>query len=118
MQGFLQGVSDYERTHNLPFQLLNGVSFHYYPFRMHAAGRDNYPERSDRSGIRMVPGLRQLIRQTFGEDLPVAITEVNTNAGKVPLPQNLSALWWAETLGKLMDNQARLCCLFLHRRRG
>ena len=60
----------------------------------------------------LVPGLRQLIRQTFGEDLPVAITEVNTNSGTVPLPQNLSALWWAETLGKLMNNQAEYVAFF------
>ena len=111
MQGFLQGVSDYERTHNLPYQLLNGVSFHYYPFRDDE--RDlttilNDPTQWDT----IVPGLRQLIRQTFGEDLPVAITEINTNSGKVPLPQNLSALWWAETLGKLMDNQVDYVTFF------
>jgi hypothetical protein len=73
MQGFLQGVSEYERTHYLPFQLLNGVSFHYYPFR--DGEHDvktilNDPTRWDT----IVPGLRQQIRQTFGEDLPIAIT--------------------------------------------
>lgn len=111
MQGFLQGVSDYERTHNLPFQLLNGVSFHYYPFGDHERNLTtilNDPTQWDS----IVPGLRQLIRQTFGEDLPVAITEINTNSGKVPLPQNLSALWWAETLGKLMENQVDYVAFF------
>jgi Glycoside hydrolase family 44 len=111
MQGFLQGVSEYERTHNLPFQLLNGVSFHYYPFRDDERGVTvmlNDPTQ----WATILPGLRQLIRQTFGEDLPVAITEINTNAGKVPLPQNLSALWWAETLGELMDNQVDYVTFF------
>ena len=111
MQGFLQGVSDYERTHNLPFQLLNGVSFHYYPFSDDEQDLTtilNDPTQWDT----IVPGLRQLIRQTFGEDLPVAITEINTNSGTVPLPQNLSALWWAETLGQLMDNQVDYVTFF------
>ena len=111
MQGFLQGVSDYERTHNLPFQLLNGVSFHYYPFKDGEQDLTtilNDPTQWDT----ILPGLRQLIRQTFGHDLPVAITEINTNSGTVPLPQNLSALWWAETLGQLMDNQVDYVTFF------
>jgi hypothetical protein len=111
MQGFLQGVSDYERTHNLPFQLLNGVSFHYYPF---SNGEQDLTTilNDPRQWDAIVPGLRQLIRQTFGEDLPIAITEINTNSGDVPLPQNLSALWWAETLGQLMDNQVNYVMFF------
>lgn len=111
MQSFLQGVSDYERTHNLPFHLLDGVSFHYYPFtdgQQDVTTILNDPPQWDT----IVPGLRQLIRQTFGEDRPLAITEINTNAGKIPLPQNLSALWWAETLGKLMDNQIEYVAFF------
>jgi hypothetical protein len=111
MQGFLQGVSDYERTHNLPFQLLNGVSFHYYPFR--DGEKDLTTILNDpRQWDTIVPGLRQQIRQTFGEDLPIALTEINTNSGKVPLPQYLSALWWAETLGELMDNQVDYVTFF------
>ena len=38
MEGFLDGVGAYQRIHNLPFQLLNGVSFHLYPFE---DGQDN-----------------------------------------------------------------------------
>jgi len=111
MPGFLKGISDYERTHSLPFHLLDGVSFHYYPFKDGQQDVNailNNPPQWDT----LVSGLRQLIRQTFGEDLPVAVTEVNTNPGTVPLPQNLSALWWAETLGKLMNNQAEYVAFF------
>ena len=111
MQGFLQGVGDYERTHNLPFHLLDGVSFHYYPFndgQPDVTTTLNDPAQWDT----LVPGLRQLIRQTLGEDRPLAITEINTNAVGVALPQNLSALWWAETLGKLMDNQVEYVAFF------
>ncbi len=111
MQSFLQGVGDYERTHHLPFHLLDGVSFHYYPFKDGQQDLNailNDPAQWDT----LVPGLRQLIRQAFGGDRPIAITEVNTNAGKVPLPQNLAALWWAETLGKLMSNQVEYVAFF------
>src|SRR5258708_13802538 len=111
MQGFLQGVSDYERSHNLTFEVINGGAFHYYPCRDDERDLTTIlhdPTQWDT----IVPGLRQLIRQTFGEDLPVASTEINTKSGKVPLPQNLSALWWAETLGKLMDNQVDYVTFF------
>ena len=111
MQGFLQGVGGYERTHNLPFHLLDGISFHYYPFndgQPDVTTTLNDPQQWDT----VVPELRQLIRQTFGEDRPLAITEINTNAVGVALPQNLSALWWAETLGKLMDNQVEYVAFF------
>jgi Glycoside hydrolase family 44 len=111
MQGFLKGISDYERIHSLSFHLLDGVSFHYYPFKDEQPDVNailNNPQQWDT----LMPGLRQLIRQNFGEDLPVAITEVNANSGTAPLPQNLSALWWAETLGKLMNNQAEYVAFF------
>lgn len=111
MQDFLTGIGDYEHTHSLPFQLLDGVSFHYYPFQNGQPDVNTMlsdPPQWDT----LVPGLRQLIRQTIGEDLPIAITEVNTNPGTVPLPQNLAALWWAETLGKLMNNQADYVAFF------
>src|SRR5438067_8999411 len=32
MEGFLKGVADYEKTHKLPFHLLDGIAFHHYPF--------------------------------------------------------------------------------------
>jgi hypothetical protein len=111
MQGFLKGVGDYERTHNLPFHLLDGVSFHYYPFnnaQIDATSVLKNPAQWET----LLSGLRQLILQTMGHTLPVAITEINTNAGTVSLPQNLAALWWAETLGQLMNSQADYITFF------
>jgi len=111
MQGFLQGISDYEHTHNLPFHLLDGVSFHYYPLKDGEQDVNTILSNPPQWDT-IIPGLHQLIRQTLGEDLPVAITEINTNSGTVPLPQNLSALWWAETLGQLMNNQVEYVAFF------
>lgn len=111
MQGFLNSIGEYQRTHNLPFQLLNGVSFHRYPFN---AGQNNVNTLlSDTARWNTVlASLRQLIRLSFGKDLPIAITEINTNPGKGAPPQNLAALWWAETLGQLMSNQVDYVAFF------
>jgi hypothetical protein len=111
MQGFLTGVSAYERTHSLPFQLLNGVSFHLYPFGEFQSSTNALLGNSQMWST-LIPALRQLVRQTMGEDLPVAVTEINTNSGNADPSQNLAALWWAETLGALMSNQVEYVAFF------
>jgi hypothetical protein len=111
MQGFLTGIGSYERTHNLPFQLLNGVSFHLYPFGESPSSTSALLS-SSQVWTTLIPALRQVIRQTLGEDLPVAVTEINTNSGRVEPSQNLASLWWAETLGSLMSNQVEYVAFF------
>ncbi len=59
-----------------------------------------------------LPTLRQFIVNQFGTDLPIAITEINTNSGKGIPAQNLAAAWWAETLGELMSNQVQYVTFF------
>lgn len=111
MEGFLNEVGVYERTHHLPFQLLNGVSFHLYPFR-DGQGNAQTILRNPQTWNTLVPSLHQLVLQTIGEHLPIAVTEINTNPGDRPPPQNLAALWWAETLGALMSNQVEYAAFF------
>jgi Glycoside hydrolase family 44 len=111
MKGFLNGIGAYQRTHNLPFQLLNGVSFHRYPFNGAQSDVNSLLSNATEWNT-IVPSLRQLVRQTLGEDLPVAVTEINSNAGNGTPPQNLAALWWAETLGQLMNNQVEYVAFF------
>jgi hypothetical protein len=111
MADFLHDIGIYERTHNLPFDLLNGISFHFYPFgnrQSSASALVNNPQEWSS----LLPSLHQLIQQNLGEDLPVAVTEINTNSGTVVPPQNLAALWWAETLGELMRNQVEYVAFF------
>lgn len=111
MEGFLRGVGAYERTHPLPFRLLNGVSFHFYPF---GQGQQSVETllNNPRVWDTLVPALRQRILENLGENLPIAVTEINTNARSVPPPQNLAALWWAETLGALMNNHVEYVAFF------
>ena len=111
MSEFLSEISTYERTHPLPFHLLDGVSFHYYPFgdtQENASALLNNPTQWNT----LLPPLRQFIRQQFGEDLPIGITEINTNSGKVIPSQELAAVWWADTLGMLMSNQVEYVAFF------
>ena len=111
MEDFLRGIATYERTHNLPFHILDGVSFHRYPFGTtgeHADALLSNPAQWQST----LPALRQFIRDQFSTNLPIAITEINSNAGKGIPTQNLAAAWWAETLGELMNNQVEYVAFF------
>jgi hypothetical protein len=111
MEEFLREISAYEQSHALPFHLLDGVSFHYYPFGNTQVNTNTLLQNPDQWDT-ILPSLHQFIRQQFGGDLPIAITEINTNPGKIVPPQNLAAIWWADTLGKLMSNQVQYVAFF------
>jgi hypothetical protein len=114
MEGFLKGVADYEKAHpELPYHLLDGVSFHSYQFQ-DAQTSPSLLMSSSEEWNYLLPQLHQLIRQIMtpavgkdNADLPIAITEINSNpsAGLSPTTGQ-AALWWADTLGTLMNNQA------------
>ena len=112
METFLQTVSRYEQSHpNVKYHLLDGVSFHRYPLD-DASQATNLLLNSTGEWNDLISSLRQSIRQNFGRDLPVAVTEVNTNPkGDVP-PPDYAALWWADTLGKLMNQQVEYAAFF------
>ena len=105
MEGFLKGVGEYEQAHHVV--LLDGVSFHRFQFVgatqtpylfLSSTGEWNY----------LLPALHQMISQNLHRDLPVAITEINTNTTtqQQQLPtRGLAALWWADTLATLMNQQ-------------
>jgi hypothetical protein len=112
MAGFLQGVSTYERLHPNPhYRLLDGISFHRYPLNNATHASTTLLQTSNEWDT-SIPALRQQIRQDFGRDIPVAVTEVNTNPkSQVPQPQ-FAALWWADTLGRLMSQQTEFVAFF------
>ncbi len=105
-------VSDYEKAHPaLKFHLLDGISFHRYPLS-DATSAPGVLLTSTNEWIYILPPLRQLIRQDFGRDAPVAVTEINSNpTKKVPTP-GVAALWWADTLGSLMTQRAEYVAFF------
>ena len=112
MDSFLKGVGAYEKAHpGLKFHLLDEVSFHSYPITdaskaptilLSSTGEWNY----------LLPPLRQLIRQDLGRDVPIAVTEINSNpTANVPTP-GIAALWWADTLGTFMEQEVEYVAFF------
>lgn len=113
MEGFLQGVASYEKTHpKLPYHLLDGVSFHAYPF-LDGQTAPYLLMSSPQEWYYLLPQLRQTVRQIMGRDLPVAITEINaTPSNGVQPSKGEEALWWADSLGTLMNEQAGYVAYF------
>jgi hypothetical protein len=112
MEGFLQGVHAYEKAHpDLKFHLLDGVSFHFYPFADVSRGPAQLLSSANEWDY-MMPPLRQLIRQDLGRDAPVAITEINSSPTSLVSSRGFSALWWANTLGTLMNQEAEYVAFF------
>lgn len=112
MEEFLLRVSNYERAHpNLHFHLLDGVSFHMYPFNNAQQMSAQLLSNADEWDY-LLPPLRQLIRQDFGRAIPIAVTEVNTNPNSAVPQRALAAVWWADTLGRLMSQQVQDVAFF------
>lgn len=112
MDDFLKGVSNYEKANNLPYHLLDGVSFHSYPFQ--DAQRDPAMLLSSTGSWNYVlPALHDLIKREFGRDMPVALSEISTNPSNgTPPSRGNAALWWADTLGTLMNQQVQYAAYF------
>lgn len=107
METFLQTVGTYEQQHkDLPFKILDGVSFHRYQFD-NAQLAPSMVLSSTNEWDYTLPQLRALVRLDLGRDLPVGVTEVNTNPTnpKGDPSRGIASLWWADTLGSMMDQQ-------------
>ena len=112
MEGFLEGVAKYEKAHpDLKFHLLDGVSFHRYQFADASTSPYLLMSSSDEWNY-LLPSVRQFVRQTMGRDVPVAITEINSNPNAQVPTRGQAALWWADTLGTLMNQQVDFVAYF------
>ncbi len=100
--------------------LVDVVSIHRYPFPQGMSAGPATPEEllaNPAEWETIIPALRQAIRENAGRDLPVAVTEVNsywTNAvgGETTPDSFLSALWWADTLGHLIEQDVQIVAFF------
>ncbi len=113
MESFIKGVADYERANKatLKYHLLDGISFHRYQFN-DARHASDLLLSSTSEWDYMLPPLRDFAAQQLGRTVPIAITEVNTNPkGEVP-SRGVAALWWADTLGTLMNQQVEYAAFF------
>jgi hypothetical protein len=112
MEGFLQGVGAYQKAHpELKYHLLDGVSFHRYQFN-DARNIPGLLMSSSEEWNYLLPQLREEIRRDLGYDAPIAITEINTNPQAFVPTRGQAALWWAETLGTLMNQQVGYVAFF------
>jgi hypothetical protein len=104
IRGFLEANGD----------LVDIVAVHRYPFPKSQANptitiddlRQNAAEWS-----LILPALRAIIKEATGrDDMPVAITEANSSwatnsGGEATMDSLYNAIWWADVLGRLIEDQ-------------
>ena len=110
MDDFLKGIGSYEQANHI--RVLDGISFHYFPFE-NAQQAPALLMSSSNALNYLLPPLRDLIRRDLGRDVPIAITEVNTNPSQGIDPSHgQAALWWADTWGTLLEQQIEYAAFF------
>ena len=90
--------------------LVDIITVHRYP--MHSPTNGPVTVQQLRENTRKWVGemeyLRSLIRETIGRDLPIAITELNSDPSNAQLQEAspdsfYNAIWYADVLGQMMD---------------
>ncbi|MEN9937719.1 MAG: hypothetical protein RLZZ387_4298 [Chloroflexota bacterium] len=106
MRGFLEAVPDVEL-----------VTFHRYPFGRPPATPDAL--RADPPAwSRAMSDLRSLTREVAGREIPIGVTEANsdwtgrTDPEGVGTDSHRNALWWADVLGRLIRGGATIVAQF------
>ncbi len=105
----------------IPFLEANGdllayVGLHRYPWPGNGGG-----DGATIDGLRtqpqewdvVIPNLRTIIRNAAGRDIPIAISEINSNSansvgGPASLDSHYNAIWLADTLGRMINNQVEM----------
>ncbi len=90
--------------------LLSIVAIHRYPFPSSFEESSANPDalRADaQTWDELIPSLKERIKTLTGQDLPVAVSEVNSHWNSAAFTESspdslLSAVWWADVLGKLI----------------
>ena len=97
------------------------VSYHRYPFPKSNRG-DNVTVDDLRRDLpewtRTIDYLRNLIHATTGRDLPIAVTESNSDSSSVlqgvATPDSFyNAIWWADVLGRMIDENVFMVNQFM-----
>ena len=92
--------------------LVDVVSFHRYPFpRSRTSGPASIDElrQNAQEWDKIIIHARELIHQHTGRDLPIAITEFNSDysqsvGGEATPDSHFNAIWLADVLGRLIKN--------------
>ncbi len=97
--------------------LVDYVSIHRYPFPLSMNApvtTDDQMRTNPAEWDFIIPDLRQVIRETTGRDIPVAVTEVNSHwaNGSAQLATDMNAVWWADVLGRLIRQKVDIVNFF------
>ncbi len=101
--------------------IVDVVSIHRYPFPTGMSAppltTDNLRANS-REWDTIIPNLRALIRETTGRDIPVAVSEINSDwshatGGEATPDSFYNALWWGDVLGRLIRQKVDIVAYFL-----
>ena len=111
LQSFLEANGD----------MVDIVAVHRYPFPRSMAGDVVSIEdlrQNSREWDQIIPNLRQVIRDATGKELPIAVTEVNSNwskavGGEATPDSFYNAIWWADSLGRMINQQTDMVAHFV-----
>lgn len=116
MQEFLKANGD----------LIGVVSIHRYPYPggnpTNTATIEGLRANS-REWATIIPNLRQIIQQSTGRDIPIAITEFNSNSNnhmgaEASLDSHYNAIWAADVMGHLIRQQVKMALYWDLQRKG
>lgn len=107
------------------FLLANGdlvdvVAVHRYPFPTSLDGSVASIEDLRQDAPRwdnLLTGMRAVIQETTGREIPVAVTEASSHwskqiGGEATPDSHASAIWWADVLGRLIRDDALMVAYF------
>ncbi len=101
--------------------LVEVVSIHRYPFpkSMNAAPTTIAELRASAAEWEfIIPDLRQVVRESAGRDMPIAVMEVNSHwnkpTGGAASPDSyFNAIWWADVLARLIRQRVDMVAFWL-----
>lgn len=107
-----QGIDYLESFLETNGDLLDIVAVHRYPFPVSMNDSVTIDDLRQNSAEwdTLIPALRQLVIDKTGRDLPLAVTEINSNWSRVTggeaTPDSFyNAIWWGDVLGRLIKNE-------------
>lgn len=100
--------------------LVDVVSIHRYPFPVsRGSGPASIEDlrASAQEWDQLIPRLRQLIRETTGREIPIAVTELNSHwnavtGGEATPDSHFNAIWLGDVLGRLIRQQVEIVAQF------
>jgi hypothetical protein len=96
------------------------VAIHRYPFPIEEGTPTTVDEllANPPEWDTIIPNLRRAIRKYVGKDLPIAVTEINSDwthaiQGEATTDSFANAIWWADVLGRMIKNKVDVVTYFM-----